>query len=80
MDGKSGSNAIVDDDEIVVGELPKMQNLPEKCTQWCGNGPKVTHLGPKTQFLGHKRPIRPQMDGKVEQMVDHSEKCVGELP
>ena len=24
-----------------------MQNSSEKCTQWCGNGPKFVHLGPK---------------------------------
>ena len=71
---------MVDHSKTCLWYLPLMQKPPEKCTQWCGNGPKVTHLGPKTQFLGHKRPIRPQMDGKVEQMVDHSEKCVGELP
>ena len=28
-----------------------MQNLPEKCTQWCGNGPKVAHLMQKKSFL-----------------------------
>ena len=41
-----------------------MQNLSEKCTQWSGNGLKVAHLGPKTHFLGHKRPQTPQMAGK----------------
>ena len=27
-----------------------MQNLPEKCTQWCENGPKVAHLRQKSHF------------------------------
>ena len=34
-----------------------MQNSSEKCTQWCGNGPKFIHLGPKMTFflpqMGH---------------------------
>ena len=41
-----------------------MQNLSEKRTQWCGNGSKVAHLGPKMPFLGHKRLQTPQMAGK----------------
>ena len=41
-----------------------MQNSSEKRIQRCGNGPKVAHLGPKTPFLGHKRPQTPQMAGK----------------
>ena len=41
-----------------------MQNLSEKRTQWCGNGSKVAHLGPKSPFFGHKRPQTPQMAGK----------------
>ena len=38
--------------------------MSEKCTQWCGNGPKVAHLGPKSPFSGHKRLQTPQMAGK----------------
>ena len=35
-----------------------MQNLPEKCTQWCGNGPKIVHLGPKmTSFFASNGPL-----------------------
>ena len=41
-----------------------MQNSSEKRTQWCGNGSKVAHLGPKMPFLGHKRLQTPQMIGK----------------
>ena len=41
-----------------------MQNSSEKRTQWCGNGSKVAHLGPKMPFLGHKRLQTPQMTGK----------------
>ena len=41
-----------------------MQNLSEKRTQWCGNGSKVAHLGPKSPFFGHKRLQTPQMAGK----------------
>ena len=41
-----------------------MQNLLEKCTQWCRNGSKVAHFGPKLPFLGHKRLQTPQMAGK----------------
>ena len=41
-----------------------MQNLSEKRTQWCGNGPKMVHLGLKPPFLGHKRLQTPKMAGK----------------
>ena len=52
---------MVDHSKTCLWYLPLMQNSPEKCTQWCGNGPKVAHLGPKSPFLGHKRPQTPQM-------------------
>ena len=38
--------------------------MSEKRTQWCGNGPKMVHLGLKPPFLGHKRLQTPQMAGK----------------
>ena len=31
-----------------------MRNSPEKCTQWCGNGPKVAHLRQKKVIFGPK--------------------------
>ena len=49
-----------------------MRNSPEKCTQWCGNGPKVAHLVPKSLFLAIRGSRRPRWLAKVDQMVDHS--------
>ena len=41
-----------------------MQSYSEKCTKWYGNGPKMANFGPNALFFGHKRPQRPQRDGK----------------
>ena len=42
---------MVDHSKTCLWYLPLMQNSPEKCTQWCGNGPKVAHLMQKKSFL-----------------------------
>ena len=34
-----------------------MQNSSEKCTQWCGNGPKFVHFGPKMTFFASNGPL-----------------------
>ena len=45
---------MVDHSKTCLWYLPLMQNSPEKCTQWCGNGPKVAHLRQKKVIFGPK--------------------------
>ena len=59
MDGKSGTNG--GSHWNTCGGTTVDAKL---VTQGYGNGPKMVKFGPKTLFIGHKRPKRPLMDGK----------------
>ena len=54
--GQGGPKWLANVEQMVVlngihaGGLPWAQNLLEKCTQWCQNGSKMAHFGPKCQF------------------------------
>ena len=54
--GQGGPKWLANVEQMVVlngihaGGLPWAQNLSEKCTQWCQNGSKMAHFGPKCQF------------------------------
>ena len=53
--GQGGPKWLANVEQMVVlngihaGGLPWAQNLSEKCTQWCQNGSKMAHFGPKCQ-------------------------------